>query len=128
MVAVLLSIYYFADRIWPKIWGTNGVTRAIATQAEMTDVCIAIDKFQMDCGRYPTQGEGLAALDVKPSGLVGWRGPYLKQVPSHDEWGHPYHYRVPSSNGKRYEVISYGADGVPGGDGEDADQSDGSVE
>ncbi|MES6459362.1 type II secretion system protein GspG, partial [Cutibacterium acnes] len=74
--------------------------------------------FKLDVGRYPTTDEGLDALVKAPSGVRGWNGPYVKGDIPLDPWGRPYRYTL--QNGK-LEIVSLGADGAPGGEGEDAD-------
>ncbi len=80
-----------------------------------------LDNFRLDCGRYPTTSEGLKALADPPPKLVGrWAGPYLdRQRAETDPWGRPYVYVSRSAD--TYEVVSYGADGKPDGEGYDAD-------
>ena len=79
-----------------------------------------LDLFRLDMRRYPTEEEGLAALIERPASAAAWSGPYIegKGAPL-DPWNAPYVYRPigPSS----YELLSYGADGAPGGDGDNAD-------
>jgi len=80
----------------------------------------ALDTFRLDVGRYPTSQEGLAALMQKPAGADRWDGPYLKKDLPADPWGKPYQFLNPGLHGE-IDVFSYGADGVPGGEGFDAD-------
>lgn len=82
-----------------------------------------LDIYRLDIGSYPTTDQGLAALVTAPSGVTGWNGPYIKDAKDlNDPWGRPYLYRSPSSRpGESYDIESLGADGKPGGDGEDAD-------
>ena len=81
----------------------------------------AIDQFRLDCDRYPTTQEGFDALRNQPSGVSGWHGPYLQKDLT-DPWGNPYVYQTPGRNGRDgYLIGSYGADGVQGGDGDNAD-------
>ena len=84
---------------------------------------LAIDQFEKDCGRYPTEQEGLEALSVAPANLVGWNGPYLQAKILCDPWGNPYLYEV--GPGDRFRIRSLGADDTPGGVGENADIVDG---
>ncbi len=85
----------------------------------------ALELYKLDNGTYPSQEQGLKALVEKPTtGNIPkhWReGGYLNsnKVPL-DPWGHPYVYIYPGRHGK-YDIISYGRDGEPGGEGEDAD-------
>lgn len=82
-----------------------------------------LDIYRIDVGNYPTTQQGLQALSVKPSNVAGWNGPYVKDPDELiDPWGRPYIYRSPSSRPAHdYDIITLGADGKPGGDGEDAD-------
>lgn len=82
-----------------------------------------LDIYRLDVGSYPSTDQGLAALETRPSGVTGWNGPYIKDEDSlRDPWGRPFIYRSPSQRpGKAFDIITLGADGKPGGDGEDAD-------
>jgi len=99
-------------------------TRAAAIQIE--ELGKSLDLFRLDVGRYPTSQEGLAALLQKPSGVDRWDGPYLnkKAIPI-DPWSRPYYYRAPGEGGRPYDLLSYGADGAPGGDGDNRDITSG---
>jgi len=93
----------------------------------LAHLCDAIDAFQTDCGRYPTQKEGLGALVKAPPNAIGWKGPYLDREIGTDPWGQPYMYFTIGRNGDPgYLVESFGADGQRGGTGDDADVFDGS--
>jgi general secretion pathway protein G len=82
-----------------------------------------LDIYRIDVGNYPSTQQGLQALVAPPAGVPGWNGPYVKDPGElNDPWNRPYDYRSPSSRaGHDYDIISLGADGKPGGDGEDAD-------
>ncbi len=81
----------------------------------------ALQLFRFDVGRYLTTGEGLGALVRNHGNLKQWRGPYLQksEIPR-DPWGRPYAYQCPGKHGD-CDLFSYGADGVEGGSGENAD-------
>jgi general secretion pathway protein G len=87
-------------------------------RAAMTDIAnleIAVDAFEIDCGRYPSTAEGLDALLTNPAGLKGWNGPYIKSA-FKDPWGRPYVYRCPGRhNTKGFDLYSLGPDGKEGG-------------
>lgn len=86
-------------------------------EADIATLRGLIDQFQVDTGRYPTEAEGLGALLHGPPHTPSWKGPYLEQLP-HDTWGRPYLYQTDSHT---FTVLSYGRDGEPGGDGDNAD-------
>jgi|SRR5579862_6318220 len=82
-----------------------------------------LDIYKLDVGNYPTTEQGLAALVARPTGVAGWNGPYIKDEDGlHDPWGRPYIYRNPSQRpDKPFDILSLGADGKPGGEGENAE-------
>jgi general secretion pathway protein G len=80
----------------------------------------ALDLFRLDAGRYPTADEGLQALRIRPSAVQNWDGPYLRKDLVPDPWGKTYVYRQPGEHGD-FDLISFGADGQEGGEGDAAD-------
>ncbi len=84
-------------------------------------VVTQIEKFQIEEGRLPTTEEGLAALSdghASPSASY-----YLNPGQLLDPWERSYMYITPGPDGHPFEVMSYGADGQPGGEGDNADVS-----
>ena len=92
-----------------------------AANAQIQALSTALESYRQDVGSYPTTEQGLQALIVQPDSAIGWDGPYLRKDIPNDPWGHPYIYRFPGKNPRQPEIISYGADGKPGGEGIDAD-------
>ena len=82
-----------------------------------------LDLYRLDIGNYPTNEQGLAALNTEPTAVAGWNGPYVKDPDGiRDPWGRPFAYHLPSQRpGHPFDIISLGADGKIGGDGENAD-------
>ncbi len=80
--------------------------------------------YRLDTATYPGAADGLTALVTPPADLMmpqNYRsGGYIRELPT-DPWGRPYQYRVPGIDGKPFDVYSLGADGQPGGEGENAD-------
>ncbi|WPJ94670.1 type II secretion system major pseudopilin GspG [Coraliomargarita algicola] len=81
---------------------------------------LALTRYRLDVGNFPTTEQGLSALIKAPAGKEQrWKGPYLKETPI-DPWGQPYQYRFPGSrnvSGSRsFDIWSLGADGVESGD------------
>jgi len=83
----------------------------------------ALERFGLDCGQYPDDSMGLDALLTAPSGLEEkWNGPYLKPSQLLDPWDHPYIYVSEGEiNPGSYDLVSLGADGVEGGEGDNKD-------
>jgi len=126
LMVVILILAILAALVVPNVLGRQGQAKIAKAKSDLAVLAGAIDQFQLDTGRYPTTSEGLSSLREQPNGLSGWRGPYLKQELVNDPWGNPYQYTVPGQNGRDgYSVESYGADGAPGGDGDNQDLFDG---
>lgn len=120
LLVVMVIIGLLASYVGPKYFAQIGKSEIKATKAQIDALSKAADQFRLDVGRYPTTEEGLAVLVTKPANLPKWEGPYLtKNVPL-DPWGNPYVYKSPGEHGD-YDLMSYGKDGRPGGDGENAD-------
>lgn len=120
LLVVVIIIGLLASLVAPKFFGKLAQSRVKTAKAQIELFGAALDEFRLDNGRYPTTEEGLEALRKKPEGLENWAGPYLpKDIPK-DPWGHDYVYKSPGEHGD-YDLMSYGRDGQPGGEGEDAD-------
>jgi general secretion pathway protein G len=99
--------------------------RVKTAQTDIRAIQKAVDLFRLDNFKYPTTEQGLEALVKRPPDptITNYRpGGYLLSVPK-DPWGHSYVYQCPGTDGRDYDIISYGRDGKPGGDGFDADIS-----
>ncbi len=115
MVIVGLLAALVAPRLFPKL----GKGKQAAAKAQIELLGQALDQMRLDIGRYPTTQEGLKALVTNPQ-VPNWDGPYLKKSLPNDPWGRPYGYQSPGNHGE-YDLYSYGRDGSPAGEGEDAD-------
>jgi general secretion pathway protein G len=120
LMVVLSIIAMLAALVVPRLFKNVDKSKVQTTKAQISALESALDAYRLDVGSYPTTEQGLQALRVKPTGVEHWDGPYLpKDVPL-DAWGHPYVYKTPSDHGD-YEIVSYGADGLPGGEGVNGD-------
>src|SRR4030065_1332062 len=120
ILVVIIIIGLLAALVGPRLFGKVGTAKLKAAKAQIELFGTALDTFRLDLGRYPTTEEGLKALREKPSGAENWQGPYLpKEIPV-DPWGKPYIYKSPGEHDD-YDLISYGLDGVEGGEGENQD-------
>lgn len=88
-------------------------------RGRMAEIQTALLHFAKDVGRYPTVEEGLDALTARPSGADGWSGPYLDAVPK-DPWGNDFVYQIETDSMSPW-LTSYGADGQPEGEDDNAD-------
>ena len=116
LLVVMVIIGLLAAIVLPNYIGQSDKARVRAAQAQIQQLGTALDSFRLDVGRYPTSEEGLMALRQKPSSADRWDGPYLQKDVPNDPWGRPYVYKAPGDHGG-FDLMSYGADGTPGGDG-----------
>jgi general secretion pathway protein G len=119
LLVVLVILGLLAALVGPQLFPKLGKGKQSAAKAQIELLEQALDQFRLDVGRYPSTQEGLTALVTNP-GIEKWEGPYLKKGLPNDPWGRPYIYTCPGSHGE-YDIVSYGRDGQPGGEGEDKD-------
>ncbi|WP_353234895.1 type II secretion system major pseudopilin GspG [Diaphorobacter ruginosibacter] len=121
LLVVLAILTMLAGLVGPRVLNQLGGAKSKSTAVQIADIDKALEIYKLDVGRYPTNDEGLGALMKRPGNANGWAGPYLKgdDVPT-DAWGNAFRYANPGPNGG-IEILSLGADGAPGGEGENAD-------
>jgi general secretion pathway protein G len=123
LMVVLVILGVLAALIAPKLMDRPDEARVIAARQDIAAVVQALKLYRLDNMRYPTTEQGLQALVSKPTIApqpANWKGSgYLERLPQ-DPWGNPYLYLQPGRNGE-IDVFSLGADGQPGGEGNDAD-------
>lgn len=120
LLVVLAILTMLAGLVGPRVLGMLGGAKSKTAAVQIADIEKGLDLFKLDVGRYPANDEGLNALAAKPGSANGWAGPYLKGGVPTDPWGHAYKYANPGARGG-IDIISLGADGAPGGEGENAD-------
>jgi general secretion pathway protein G len=130
LMVVIIIIGILATLLVPRIMERPEEARRIKAKMDIKTLEAALKLYKLDNGTYPTTEQGLEALIKKPEiepVPKRWReGGYLesKSVPL-DPWGNQYVY---ISDGSDFEIISYGADGQPGGEGKNADISSKAIE
>lgn len=122
LMIVLVILGLIAGIVGPQAMKYLGKGKNQSAKVQIENISAALDMYRLEVGSYPTTSDGLKALVAAPSSAKGWNGPYLKkgEVPK-DPWNNDYQYKRPGSNGQPYDLLSFGADGAPGGEGEDAD-------
>ncbi|MFC1549418.1 type II secretion system major pseudopilin GspG [Nitrospirota bacterium] len=115
LIVVIVILGIMATVVGPRLFGK--VDKAAVSQAKHQIGIFkgAINMYRLDTGELPTTQQGLTAL-VKNPGAEGWDGPYLEntEIPL-DPWKNPYVYLMPGTNGRDYDIVSYGKDKAPGG-------------
>jgi general secretion pathway protein G len=121
MLVVVTIIALFVAIVAPKLLGHADAARVTAARDQIQQLSAALGMYKLDTSMFPTSEMGLNALRNRPEGLAQWNGPYLPQDVPNDPWGHPYVYKYPGDHGDEPDIMSYGADGQPGGDGINGD-------
>jgi general secretion pathway protein G len=123
LLVVILILSLLVAIVAPRILGRTDEARKTAAQVQIKQLEGALNLFRLDNGFYPTTEQGLEALVTKPTISpipLKWReGGYISKVPV-DPWGKPFAYLSPGTHGE-FDLVSYGADGEPGGEGKDED-------
>jgi general secretion pathway protein G len=114
IVALLLAL------VLPRTFGQRARPKGDIARAEISALSKALLLYRQDVGSFPSSEQGLGALVAKPDGAERWMGPYLKDEVPLDPWGRSYSYKSPGEHGE-FDLLSYGADGKPGGTDENAD-------
>jgi len=128
LMIVIVIIGILATLLIPRIMERPEEARRIKAMADIKTIESALKLYKIDSGTYPTTEQGIEALIKKPDTSPvpkKWReGGYLEgnAVPK-DPWSNAYYYTSPGTDGRDYEIVSYGHDGEPGGTGRDADIS-----
>jgi general secretion pathway protein G len=121
MLVVVTIIGLFVALVGPKLWSNVDKAKITAARAQIQNFMAALGTYKLDNGNFPTTEQGLQALRVKPGDAAQWNGPYMPLDVPKDPWGHDYVYKFPGDHGDEPDILCYGADGQPGGDGVNAD-------
>jgi len=120
LLVVMVIIGLLAGYVAPRYFAQVGKSETKAARAQIDAFEKALETYRLDTGHYPSNEQGLEALVKQPPGETKWQGPYLKKALPPDPWSKKYVYKQPGEHGD-YDIVSYGRDGKPGGDNEDAD-------
>lgn len=118
ILVVLAIIGLIAAVAAPQVFNRLGGAKSDSVKVQIEALSTSIDLYRLEVGRLP---ERLDALVSKPAGEDRWNGPYLrKSVVPKDPWGREFIYKAPGEHGE-FDLLSLGADGAQGGEGEDRD-------
>lgn len=124
ILVVIVVIAILATLVAPNIFKNVGEAKTTTAKAQIDNLSSALDAYRLDNGTYPTTQQGLDALTSMPTidPPANWKQPYLRKAVPMDPWGRPYIYMFPGEqNTMGFDLMSFGADGKLGGEGEDAD-------
>lgn len=117
IVIVFILLAGIMAFVGPKIFEQMGRAKSQEARIRIQQLAGQVEMYKLEVGKLP---ENLGALLKQPAGTDRWNGPYVKETDLKDAWGNDYRYTVPGQ-GKAYEIVSLGADGKDGGDGENRD-------
>jgi general secretion pathway protein G len=120
LLVVMAIIAMFLTLVGSRVFRNVEKSKQVVAKNQIHEFETVLDMFRLDVGRYPSTQEGLQALQVRPSGLDNWDGPYMKKDVPLDPWNHAYVYRCPGQHGD-FDLIALGADGQEGGEGDNRD-------
>jgi len=118
IVIVITLIGLILGVVATRVMGSQAKAEYKLAQTKLDAIAAKVDEYESDTGALP---ESLDNLVSAPSGVQGWLGPYAKAEDLKDPWQTPLQYRKPGGEGKRFEIVSLGADRAAGGDSVDAD-------
>lgn len=117
MLAVIVLLGIVATIVVRQVGGNVDKGKYGAGKAQLASLSMKIDSYALDVGAPPNN---LQQLLDKPASTSNWSGPYAKPSELKDPFGHGFGYRFPGEHGA-YDLIFYGQDGQPGGEGYSAD-------
>ena len=122
LLVVVTILGILVALVLPRVVGRIGGAKQAVAKSNLKALEMQLLAFQVDCGRFPTNQEGVWALVRPPSDVSEkWQGPYVKEKEILDPWDEEYHYRYPGLENADFDLFSLGADKQEGGEGEDAD-------
>ena len=117
IVIVFILLAGIMAFVGPKIFEQMGRAKSQEARIRIQQLAGQVEMYKLEVGKLP---DNLQALVKQPPGADRWNGPYVKEPDLKDAWGNDYRYTVPGQ-GKAYDIVSLGADGKDGGDGENRD-------
>ena len=115
ILVVMAIIAMLAVMVAPNLFNQQAGAMRDVARTEISRLEAVLDIYRLDVGEYPDSLEGLMEDDTD---RASWNGPYLRRAVPRDPWDNEYVYE---SNGREFTLLSYGADGMSGGEEDDAD-------
>ncbi|MCU5772712.1 type II secretion system major pseudopilin GspG [Erwiniaceae bacterium BAC15a-03b] len=105
LLVVLMIIALLAGFVGPRLFSQVDQAKEKTAISQMKILSEALGQYRLDVGQYPSEAQGLKALNERPNGVKSWRGPYLSKAVPADPWGNPFQWHNPTRNKNTvYEV------------------------
>lgn len=115
LLIVMIILGLLASLVGPAMFGKVDSSKIKTAQAQIQIFETALDTYRLDVGGFPN-----SLSELRNSENPQWDGPYLKKDVPNDPWGNSYEYKL-TNNGSGYLITSFGQDGQPGGEDNNAD-------
>ncbi|MEM9301830.1 MAG: type II secretion system major pseudopilin GspG [Pseudomonadota bacterium] len=120
ILVVLVILGLLAGLVLPNVYSRLSGAKSKAAKTQIVVIQNGVDGFMLDVGRLPNS---LNELVEAPGDAEFWNGPYVRKQALKDPWQQEWVYRKPGQGGAAYDILSYGEDGSPGGEGNNRDVS-----
>lgn len=122
VLVIIVIIGVIAAVVAPRLISRIGQAKTTVAANNAASLATAMKMYQVDCG-LPESGASLSILLEKPSNADGWKGPYISNADElKDPWGNAFQLVIPGvKNQSDFDILSLGADGQPGGTGDNED-------
>ena len=122
VIVIVVILGVLAAGIAPRLIHRIGQSKQSVAAANAVSLAMQVKSLSADIGRTPDAGTAIGILWENPGESSGWKGPYVNNADElKDPWGNPYVLIIPGRKNVDFDVVSYGADGQPGGEDENAD-------
>lgn len=123
VLVIIVIIGVIAAVVAPRLIGRIGAAKHSMAMSNAATLATSMKTYQIDCG-LPESGSTLSVLVERPSNIAEgtWKGPYVDNADMlKDPWGNIFVLVIPGQKNADFDVVSYGADGQPGGTGDNED-------
>jgi len=123
VIVIVVILGVIAAVIAPRLLSRVGQSKQAVAKSNASSLATAVSLFIADCGA-PPEGSPITILTERPSNIEegAWKGPYVQSADAlRDPWGNLFVLVVPGQINVDFDILSYGADAQPGGEGESAD-------
>ncbi|APV51471.1 type II secretion system protein GspG [Betaproteobacteria bacterium GR16-43] len=120
IIIVLIILGTIMAFVAPRIFTQAGIAKSGEARIRIQHLAGQVEIYKLAVGKLPAD---LQSLVKQPPGVDRWQGPYAKAADLKDAWGNDYRFTIPGTAGRQYDIVSLGADGKDGGEGENRDLS-----
>ena len=122
VIVIVVILGVLAAIIAPRLIQRIGGAKQGAAASSAASLATAMKVLTADMGKLPDPGASIDILWTNPGEGSGWKGPYVDNADAlKDPWGNPFILQIPGQKNFDFDIVSYGADGQPGGDGDNED-------